>query len=113
MWPVATDTAGKQAAEGTVVVYVDARGDRDLAAVGEALERAVPAPPAALAHNLVVVRGGRGEAGLGVMAAAAGATIAEHFRAQGRDALVVVDDLDVHQAPFLLFVVHLCACVRV
>ena len=36
-----------------------------------------------------------------------------HFRAQGRDALVVVDDLDVHQAPFLLFVVHLCACVRV
>ena len=113
MWPVATDTAGKQAAEGTVVVYVDARGDGDLAAVGEALERPGPAPPAALAHNLVVVRGGRGEAGLGVMAAAAGATIAEHFRAQGRDALVVVDDLDVHQAPFLLFVVHLCACVRV
>ena len=104
MWPVATDTAGKQAAEGTVVVYVDSRGDRDLAAVSEALERAVPAPRTALANNLVVVRGGQGEAGLGVMAAAAGATIAEHFRTQGRDALVVVDDLDVHQA--LFFVSH-------
>lgn len=41
--------------------------------------------------------GGSRDLGLGVAAAATGAAVAEHFRAKGRDTLVVVDDLEVHK----------------
>ena len=97
----ALDAAITQAKEGTVVVYVDASGDRD--DVVPTLKAASPE-----LENMVVVRGACSssntggktsvDAGLGIMAAATGATVAEFFRAQGRDTLVIVDDLGAHKA---------------
>jgi len=97
---VGLDTAITQAKEGTVVVYVDASGDKD--DIVPYLKKFSPE-----LQNIVVVRGvcsasntgGKSsvDPGLGVVAAATGATVAEYFRAKGQDTLVIIDDLDVHK----------------
>ncbi len=50
----------------------------------------------ALANTVVVAADSADSAGLQVLAPYAGATVAEAFRAQGKDALVVYDDLTKH-----------------
>jgi hypothetical protein len=97
---LALDTAITQSQQGTVVVYVDTSGNKE--DVPAYIKDANPQ-----LSNVVVVRatisasnsGGKSteDAALGVAAAATGCTVAEYFRAKGRDTLVVVDDLDVHK----------------
>ena len=96
----ALDAAITQAMEGTVVVYVDTHGDKD--DIIPTLKAASPS-----LKNMVIVRGACGsnnlsgkssvDPGLGIMAAATGATVAEFYRKQGRDTLVVIDDIDSHK----------------
>jgi flagellar biosynthesis/type III secretory pathway ATPase len=71
---LALDSVLTQAREGSIVVYVDASGDK--------LDLLPELTAAGVSEQVVIVRGGAGVPGIGVLAAATGTTIAEHFRAQ-------------------------------
>jgi len=92
---LAIDAAVHQAKEGVACVYVSTTGGHR--AIVEEL-RARDAM-----HNTAVVVADASSSSLegsaeGVAAAAAGAALAEHLRAQGQDTLVVVDDLEQHKS---------------
>jgi F-type H+-transporting ATPase subunit alpha len=89
---VAVDTILNQRASGVLCVYC-AIGQRGaaVARVIETLRRGE-----ALTYSVVVVAGGEDPPGLQYLAPYAAMTIAESFMAEGRDALVVLDDLTRH-----------------
>ncbi len=89
---IALDAIINQRRNGMVAVYC-AIGQRG-AAVARAV--AVLKEHDALANCVVVVAAGEDPAGLQFVAPYAATTIAEHFMAQGRDVLIVYDDLTRH-----------------
>lgn len=89
---IATDTIINQRGTGVVCVYC-AVGQRS-AAVARVVEELTA--HGALDHTIVVVASGEDPPGLQFMAPYAATAMAEHFMAQGRDTLVVYDDLTKH-----------------
>ena len=89
---IAVDTLLNQRAGDMVCVYcaIGQRGTA-VARVIETLRHA-----GVLAHTIVVVAGGDDPPGLQYIAPFAATTMAEHFMRQGRDTLVVYDDLTRH-----------------
>lgn len=89
---VAVDAIINQRDTGVVCVYcaVGQRG-ASVAGVLDELKRS-----GALAHTIVVVASGEDPPGLQYVAPYAATTMAEHFMDQGRDVLVVYDDLTKH-----------------
>jgi F-type H+-transporting ATPase subunit alpha len=89
---IALDAILNQRGDDVVCVYC-AIGQR---AAGVAKVVGVLRERGALAHTVVVVTEGNEPPGLAFVAPYAATTIAEHFMAQGRDVLVVYDDLTQH-----------------
>jgi len=89
---IATDAIINQRDSGVVCVYC-AIGQRgaSVARVIDGLERS-----GAIAHTIVVVASGEDPPGLQFMAPYAATAMGEHFMDQGRDVLVVYDDLTKH-----------------
>jgi len=89
---LAVDTIINQRDKNVVCVYC-AIGQR-----GSAVARVIEAlrSHGALAHCVVVVAGGEETPGAKFIAPYAATTMAEHFRDQGRDVLIVYDDLTRH-----------------
>jgi F-type H+-transporting ATPase subunit alpha len=89
---LALDIVAAQRTQDVACVYV---------AVGQPMTRVLGIRAALLSHraakHTVVIAANAGDApGLQFLAPYAGAAVAEHFRDQGRDALVVYDDLTKH-----------------
>ncbi|HTM68205.1 MAG TPA: F0F1 ATP synthase subunit alpha [Candidatus Binatia bacterium] len=89
---IAVDTIINQKGKGVTCVYV-AIGQKEskIAQIVARLEAA-----GAMEHTVIVVAGASDPASLSYLAPYAGTAIAEHFMAQGKDALVVHDDLSKH-----------------
>jgi F-type H+-transporting ATPase subunit alpha len=89
---IAVDTIVNQRGRGVVCIYcaIGQRGTA-VARVVDTLRR-----QGALEHSIVVVAGGEDAPGLQFVTPYAAMTMAEHFMAQGRDVLVVFDDLTRH-----------------
>ncbi|MDZ7630459.1 MAG: alternate F1F0 ATPase, F1 subunit alpha [Gemmatimonadaceae bacterium] len=89
---IALDTILNQTGSGVLCVYC-AIGQR---AAGVARVVAVLQERGAMAHTVVVVTEGNEAPGLAYVAPYAATSIAEHFMEQGRDVLIVYDDLTQH-----------------
>ena len=89
---VALDTIINQKGTGVVCIYV-AIGQKEskIARIKAKLEEA-----GAMEHTIIVLAGASDPASLSYIAPYAGAAIGEYFMDQGRDALVVYDDLSKH-----------------
>lgn len=89
---IALDTIINQKGEGVICIYV-AIGQKEskVAQIVARLESA-----GAMAHTIIVVAGASDPASLCYIAPYAGTAIGEYFMAQGKDALVVYDDLSKH-----------------
>ncbi len=89
---IAVDTIVNQRGRGVVCIYcaIGQRGTA-VARVIDTLRR-----QGALEHSIVLVAGGEDAPGLQFVTPYAAMTMAEHFMAQGRDVLVVFDDLTRH-----------------
>jgi F-type H+-transporting ATPase subunit alpha len=101
---LAVDTILNQADSGVLCVYC-AIGQRS-AAVAQVI--AVLRLYGALAYTVVVVAGGEEPPGLQVLTPYAATSIAEWFMAQGRDVLIVYDDLTRHAQAYR----ELCLLLR-
>lgn len=89
---IALDTIINQKGNGVMCIYV-AIGQKEskIARIVKKLEET-----GAMEHTVVVVAGASDPAALWYIAPYAGAAIGEYFMAQGKDALVVYDDLSKH-----------------
>jgi len=89
---IAVDTIINQKGKGVTCVYV-AIGQKEskIAQIVGRLEAA-----GAMDHTVIVVAGASDPASLSYLAPYAGVTVCEFFMAQGKDALVVYDDLSKH-----------------
>jgi F-type H+-transporting ATPase subunit alpha len=101
---LAVDTILNQADSGVLCVYC-AIGQRS-AAVAQVI--AALRQQGALAYTVVVVAGGEEPPGLQVLTPYAATSIAEWFMAQGRDVLIVYDDLTRHAQAYR----ELCLLLR-
>ncbi len=93
---VAIDTIINQKGTGVVCVYVAVSQKKSkVARIVAKLEAA-----GAMAYTVIVVAGASDPASLAYLAPYAGAAIAEYFMDQGKDVLVVYDDLSKHAAAY-------------